>query len=72
MIQKVRKQKTIHTIEVSQRYKYKDNGRDEAEDGLLGLALDPDFSDNGWVYMYYSQPGDKPVNILTRWTLNGA
>lgn len=63
--------KTIHTIEVSQRYKFKDNGRDEAEDGLLGLALDPDFSDNGWVYMYYSQPGDKPVNILTRWTLNG-
>ena len=24
------------------------------EDGLVGLVLDPDFSDNGWIYLYYS------------------
>ena len=26
------------------------------EDGLLGIALDPDFATNGWVYLYYSPP----------------
>ena len=26
------------------------------EDGLLGLALDPDFAENRWVYLFYSPP----------------
>ncbi|NDL59531.1 PQQ-dependent sugar dehydrogenase [Phytoactinopolyspora mesophila] len=25
-----------------------------SEDGMQGIALDPDFEDNGWVYVYYS------------------
>ena len=28
------------------------------EDGLLGLALDPGFATNNWVYVYYSPEGD--------------
>lgn len=59
--------KTIYDLSVSHTYLHKDEGRDEAEDGLLGLALDPNFDDNGWVYLYYSLIGDKPVNVLTRW-----
>lgn len=57
----------IYDLSVSHTYLHKDEGRDEAEDGLLGLALDPNFDENGWVYLYYSLIGDKPVNVLTRW-----
>ena len=38
-----------------------------AEEGLLGLAKDPDFAKNIWVYMYYS-PADSSVNRLSRFT----
>lgn len=30
----------------------------EGEGGLLGLALDPNFSDNGWLYLYYTYRAD--------------
>jgi cytochrome c len=39
-----------------------------AEEGLLGLAKDPNFAKNNWVYMYYS-PIDTSVNRLSRFTL---
>ncbi len=26
------------------------------ENGLIGLALDPDFANNGWIYLHYSPP----------------
>jgi cytochrome c len=63
------KTKIIAQIPVSTKYKFKDNGRAEAEDGLLGVALDPQYEKNNWIYLYYSQDGDKPVNILTRYDL---
>ena len=63
--------KTIAQIPVSRRYKNPDNGRAEAEDGLLGVALDPNYEKNNWIYLYYSQVGEKPVNILTRYDLIG-
>ena len=28
------------------------------EEGLQGIAIDPEFADNGWVYLYYSPPLD--------------
>ena len=56
----------IATIPVST--KYRDDS--EAEDGLLGLAADPNFAKNGWVYMYFSPPGE-PRNVLARFTLAG-
>ncbi|MEN9733769.1 MAG: hypothetical protein RLZ45_1764, partial [Verrucomicrobiota bacterium] len=28
----------------------------ELEDGLIGLALDPRFSENGWIYLTHSDP----------------
>lgn len=35
------------------------------EDGLLGIALDPHFKNNNWIYLYYSPP-EKSVNRLSR------
>ncbi len=45
------------------------NGRHE--DGLLGLALDPNFAQNNWIYLYYSPNGDEDVQNLSRFELNG-
>lgn len=41
------------------------------EDGLLGLALDPKFAENRWVYFYYAVAGDRHVNRLSRIQLFG-
>jgi cytochrome c len=47
------------------------------EDGLLGVALDPAFATNNWIYLYYAMPrttqdanGQKAgENVLARFTL---
>jgi cytochrome c len=65
------KTKVVATIPVSTKYRYKDGNQSEAEDGLLGIALDPGFAKNNWIYLYYSPAGDKPVNILTRYEFKG-
>lgn len=41
----------------------------QAEDGLLGLAKDPKFSENQWIYLYYSPVGELEINRLSRFTL---
>ncbi|TSD67267.1 PKD domain-containing protein [Inquilinus sp. KBS0705] len=41
-----------------------------AEEGVLGLQLDPDFKNNHYVYIYYS-PADTSVNRLSRFTMTG-
>ena len=38
----------------------------EFEDGLIGLALDPNFEQTNWIYLYYSPLGDDPHNQLSR------
>lgn len=67
----VQKTKVIATIPVSTKYKVQDGSQTEAEDGLLGVALDPGFEKNHWIYLYYSPAGDDPKNILTRYELRG-
>jgi cytochrome c len=47
--------KTLHTPGVN------------AEEGMLGLAKDPEFTANHFVYIYYS-PADSSVNRLSRFT----
>ena len=32
------------------------------EEGLQGIAIDPNFEENHWVYLYYSPPSDSPVD----------
>ena len=39
------------------------------EDGLLGVAADPNFETNHWVYFYYGVNGDKNVSNLERYEL---
>ena len=70
--QQLGKTEVIATIPVSTKYNPNAKGeRGEAEDGLLGLALDPNFTYTHWIYMFYSPAGDEPKNILVRYTLNG-
>ncbi|MEI9945360.1 MAG: ThuA domain-containing protein [Chitinophagaceae bacterium] len=38
-----------------------------AEEGVLGLAKDPNYAKNNWIYIYYS-PKDSSVNRLSRFT----
>lgn len=38
-----------------------------AEEGVMGIAKDPDFAKNNWIYIYYS-PVDTSVNRLSRFT----
>lgn len=38
----------------------------EFEDGLLGLALDPNFEENRWIYLFYSPVGDEWVQHVSR------
>lgn len=38
-----------------------------AEEGLLGLAADPNFAKNNYIYLFYS-PADTSVNRLSRFT----
>ncbi len=44
----------------------------EFEDGLAGIALDPAFESNGWVYLFYSPAGDEAVQHVSRFTFDGA
>jgi glucose/arabinose dehydrogenase len=41
------------------------------ERGLLGIALDPDFQSNNYIYLYYTVPGSPPHNRISRFTANG-
>jgi len=50
------------------------------ERGLLGVAIDPDFETNGYIYLYYTfnksdgcptRPPGTPVNRVSRFTMDG-
>ncbi|WP_405087031.1 ThuA domain-containing protein [Microbispora sp. NBC_01389] len=41
------------------------------ESGLLGMALDPAFATNKWIYLYYSPAGSENVDRLSRFTVTG-
>ncbi|TDU34167.1 PKD domain-containing protein, partial [Gelidibacter sediminis] len=42
----------------------------ELEDGLLGIAFDPNFLSNNFIYLTYS-PANKSVNRVSRFEMNG-
>ncbi|WP_327089710.1 ThuA domain-containing protein [Nonomuraea sp. NBC_01738] len=42
------------------------------EDGLVGMELDPNFSENSWIYLYWSPANSTTdVNRLSRFTVTG-
>ncbi len=48
------------------RVVHKFNVYSKQEDGLMGLALDPDYAQNNWVYVYYSPAGEEAKQNLSR------
>jgi glucose/arabinose dehydrogenase len=42
-----------------------------ASAGLLGVAFDPDFANNHWVYVYYTATSPAVHNRVSRFTANG-
>lgn len=39
------------------------------EDGLLGMAVDPDYKENHWIYLFYSAPGEESKQHISRFDL---
>lgn len=46
------------------------DGPSNTERGLLGLALDPDFATNPYIYLYYTTSENYVHNRISRFTLN--
>ena len=42
----------------------------EEEDGLLGIAIDPNYSENKWVYLFYSPVGEKEKQHISRFVFD--
>jgi len=42
-----------------------------AQEGLLGIAVDPDYGTNGFIYVYYTQASPR-TNRIVRYTVSGA
>ncbi len=40
------------------------------EDGLMGLAVDPAYATNHFIYLYYSPAGNEPVQYLSRFVFH--
>ncbi|WP_256005257.1 PQQ-dependent sugar dehydrogenase [Pedobacter deserti] len=64
------KMEVIADFAVSREYVSKTGERSEGEDGLQGVILDPNYSKNHWIYIFYS-PKDVSVNRLSRFTWAG-
>lgn len=72
--------RTVYYIELDGKLRALRPGRSEAEligevtvttaqeNGLIGLALDPEFARNSWIYLQYSPP-DFPGQHISRFTL---
>jgi cytochrome c len=58
--------KLIATIPVNTKYTSAKGVVTEAEEGLLGMTVDPNFDTNHWIYTFYSNPTE-PKFQLTRW-----
>ena len=58
----------VGKIPVNTKYTSAEGKVSEAEEGLMGLSLDPNFEKNHWVYLYYAHPTNKK-HILTRWSV---
>ncbi|MEO1448623.1 MAG: ThuA domain-containing protein, partial [Bacteroidota bacterium] len=41
------------------------------EDGLLGLALDPKYAENNWIYLFYSPAGEEAKQHISRFKFDG-
>lgn len=60
---KVKKSKVIAKFDVSITGNY--------EDGILGVALDPEFEKNHWIYINYSPAGKEAKQNVSRFVMEG-
>ena len=60
--------KVVAKIPVNTKYTNAAGAPREAEEGLVGLTLDPGFEKNHWIYMLYADP-QVAKHSLARWTL---
>ncbi|MFD2144195.1 PQQ-dependent sugar dehydrogenase [Mucilaginibacter antarcticus] len=61
----------VHEFGVSTKYVSQTGEVSEAEDGLQGAVLDPEFDKNHFIYVYYSPAGSESKNTLERYTWDG-
>ena len=54
------------TIPVNTKYTNAEGNVREAEEGLVGLTVHPDFENHPWIYLLYAHP-DEPKHVLARW-----
>ncbi len=57
---------TVYTQPVNTKYTNKEGEQREAEEGLVGLTVHPDFETKPWVYLLYADV-DEPKHVLARW-----
>ena len=58
----------IAMIPVNTKYVSAEGVSREAEEGLMGFTMDPNFEKNHWIYLYYAHPTEKK-HILSRYEL---
>lgn len=58
----------VATIPVNSKYYSAAGVVREAEEGLIGLTIDPNFSQNHWIYLRYADP-QVAKHVLARWEL---
>lgn len=58
----------IATIPVNTKYTSADGVVKEAEEGLMGFTMDPNYEKNHWIYLYYAHPTEKK-HVLARWEI---
>lgn len=61
--------RTIETLPVNITYVGADGVAKVAEEGLIGLTLDPNFATNHFIYLLYADTA-VTKHVLARWTLN--
>ena len=61
----------VATVPVNTKYYNASGVAREAEEGLFGLTLDPNFATNRWIYMKYADP-QVAKHVLARWDLRDA
>src|SRR5690606_17280307 len=62
---------TIGEIPVNDRFSVPfttSGSKYDADDGMHGIAMDPDFNENGFIYLYYSPDTEEPISQLARYT----
>lgn len=61
--------KVIATIPVNTKYTSADGRVTEAEEGLMGVTIHPQYTTNHWIFMYYADTAEAK-HVLARWELH--